>query len=468
MTWGDDGTIVGAGSAGLFQVAASGGEPELLAESVASPGEFLRYGQPHMLPGSNAILFHASRSYDPEQTDIVALDIATRTQKTVLRNAMDPLYLQTGHLLFVREGTLMAVRFDPERVEVRGDAVIMLEGIMHSIYMPNARDETGAAQVAVSAAGHLAYALGGVYPEKLATAVRVTSTGDTVTIDLPKREYLSFRVSPDGNRLAFVARHGRSNEIWVHDLVQGGSRRLNTGAFSNWPMEWSPDSRSLAFSSDRDQARRNLYRIAVDGGEPERLVASERAQTISSWSSNGVIAFLEAGDIWVLPPDGNPAPFLTSGSREGYATFSPDGQWLAYVSNQSGQREVYVRPYPGPEPATSISGDGGTNPAWSADGRQIFYHRGGVLMAVDVTPGDEFQVGPPAPLLDPWTFTFSPVRGYDVFSDGSFIFGVPDQDESQSGTNAESRVANRLKRFGATELHVILNWVEELKDRVGN
>ena len=89
-------------------------------------------------------------------------------------------------------------------------------------------------------------------------------------------------------------------------------------------------------------------------------------------------------------------------------------------------------------------------------------------MAVDVTPGDEFQVGPPAPLLDPWTFTFSPVRGYDVFSDGSFIFGVPDQDESQSGTNAESRVANRLRRFGATELHVILNWVEELKDRVGN
>lgn len=170
----------------------------------------------------------------------------------------------------------------------------------------------------------------------------------------------------------------------------------------------------------------------------------------------------------MLPPDGNPAPFFTSGAREGYATFSPDGQWLAYVSNQSGQREVYVRPYPGPEPATPISGDGGTNPAWSADGRQIFYHRGGVLMAVDVTPGDEFQVGLPAPLLDPWTFTFSPVRGYDVFSDGSFIFGVPDQDESQSDTNAESRVAKRLKQFGATELHVVLNWVEELKRRVEN
>ena len=246
MTWGDDGTIVGAANAGLFRFAATGGEVELLAESVASPGEILRYGQPHMLPGSKAILFHASRSYDPEQTDIVALDIATRTQKTVLPNAMDPLYLQTGHLLFVREGTLMAVAFDLERVEVSGDAVIMLEGIMHSIYMPNARDETGAAQVAVSAAGHLAYALGGVYPERLATAVRVTSTGDTVTIDLPKREYLSFRVSPDGNRLAFVARHGRNNEIWVHDLIRGGSRRLNTGAFRNWPMEWSPDSRSLA------------------------------------------------------------------------------------------------------------------------------------------------------------------------------------------------------------------------------
>jgi serine/threonine-protein kinase len=186
------------------------------------------------------------------------------------------------------------------------------------------------------------------------------------------------------------------------------------------------------------------------------LAPSDRIQEVSSWSSQGVIAFLEAGDIWVLPPDGEAAPFFTSEATELFPTFSPDGNWLAYTSNQSGRQQVYVRPYPGPEPAMQISGDGGDNVAWSPDGRQIYYNQGGVLMAVDVTPGDEFQAGRPAPLIDPWTFRTGPVRGYDIFRDGSFVIAVPDDDRS------------RLEQFGATEFHVVLNWFEELKARVGN
>ncbi len=462
-TWGDDGTIVFGGGNSLYQVAASGGEPELLAEAWV-PGDDVAYGLPHMLPGSGTVLVTVRRSLDPETAEIVAFDIASGSRKTLLSDAMDARYVQTGHLLFMRQGVLMAVGFAVERLEIEGQPVTILDDVMQALFMPNTGWETGAGQVAVSASGHLAYALGGVYPEDRMSAMRVTSTGDTIPLDMDSREYLQFRVSPDGTRLAFVAEHGQQSDIWVHDLSRGVTQRLNTGGFSNWPMAWSPDGRWLAFTSDRDQPTSNVYRVRVDGSsEPERLAPSDREQVVSSWSSQGVIAFLQADadgitDIWVLPPDGSPAPFFTSEATEWHPTFSPDGNWLAYTStqNESGREEVYVRPYPGPEPAIQISGDGGANVAWSPDGRQIYYNQGDVLMAVDVTPGDEFQAGRAAPLIDPWTFSFTPVRGYDLFPDGSFVLAVADDDRSLS------------EQFGVTEFHVILNFFEELKARVGN
>ena len=201
-----------------------------------------------------------------------------------------------------------------------------------------------------------------------------------------------------------------------------------------------------------------MYRLALDGtGEPERLAPSDRPQIVSSWSSQGVIAWLENGDsdrydIWVLPPDGTPAPFFASEQQESYPTFSPDGKWLAYRAPGG----IYVRPYPGPEPAKLIS-DGGSSPAWSPDGRRIYYRQSGVLMAVDVSPGDEFQAGRPVPLIDPWNRGSQTVRQYDVFPDGSFITRGEDDDGRTF-----------VERFGATELHVVLNWFEELKARVGN
>ena len=160
----------------------------------------------------------------------------------------------------------------------------------------------------MSGAGHLAYARGGVYPERRRSALRVTSTGNTITLDMDSRDYTHLRVSPDGNRLAFAAGPGVHDEIWIHDLVRGVSQRLNTGGFSDRHPVWSPDSQWLAFDSNRDGALAKLYRVRVDGsGEPERLAPSDRYQHMSSWSSQGVIAYLEmAGDtdIWVLPPDG--------------------------------------------------------------------------------------------------------------------------------------------------------------------
>ena len=459
LTWGDDGTIVVGDRASLYRVAATGGEWDVLAEADSSSG--VRYGPPHLLPGSEVLLFHVMPSYDPALADIVALDLATRTQKTVLSNAMDPRYVQTGHLLFMREGTLMAVEFE-ERGDVQGQPVIMVEEVMHSLYAPNTLLETGAGQVAVSAAGHLAYVRGGVFPERPNMAVRITRSRDTVPLEMEKRDYIQFRVSPDGTRLAAVARHGQQQELWVHDLARGVARRLDTGGSANWPVAWSPDGRSLAFGSDRGGTLTDLYRLPADGsGEAVPLAPSDQGQArlVSSWSSGGVIAFLQEEDVWVLPADGTPTPFFASEASERDPTFSPDGQWLAYTSNESGRYEVYVRPYPGPEPATLISGAGGSIPAWSHDGRQLYFVEvrddRRVMMAVDVAPGDPFQVGRAVPLIDPWTFSHIPVRGYEVLADGSFVIGV---DDGAGGSV--------LAELGATELRVVLNWHEELLDRV--
>jgi serine/threonine protein kinase len=205
-----------------------------------------------------------------------------------------------------------------------------------------------------------------------------------------------------------------------------------------------------------------------DTSEPERLASSDQSQYVASWSSEGVIAFLEGGDIWILPPDGSPAPFFTSEANDLDATFSSDGRWLAYRSTpdiSAGRvpgQEVYVRPYPGPGPATLLSTDGGINPTWAPDDRQIFYRQTGgagppVLMAVDVTPGDEFRAGRPTPLIDPWLSGHSPVRGYDILPDGSFV--------TKTSVGSPPVEPERLR---ATELHVILNWTEELKARLPN
>jgi len=159
-------------------------------------------------------------------------------------------------------------------------------------------------------------------------------------------------------------------------------------------------------------------------------------------------------DLWVLPPDGNAAPFFTAEGFETFATFSPDGAWLLYVVEREG---IYVRPYPGPEPATLISEDGQA-PAWSSDGRQIYYSQGGGLMAVDVTPGDQFEVSRARPLIERWQSAGSVFRSYDVFPDGSFV----------TGAHLISDFESFIKVNGATELHVVVNWFEELKARVPN
>jgi serine/threonine-protein kinase len=456
LAWGDDGTIVAAAGSRLYRIPASGGEWKLVARASPVSGQFLRWFQPYLMPGSRMVLLHATRSYNPEHSDIVALDLTSaKPPRIVLTNAMNPIYSPTGHLLFVREGTLLGVGFDPRTATVHGQPVVLIGDVMQSLYGGGSQNETGAAQLALSASGDLAYARGGVGPTHPARVVRVTPRGDTIPVAMEHRDWILFRLSPDGARLAAVSRHGQQSEVWIHDLTRGATQRLNTGGYVNWPVAWTHDGKTLVFSSDKESpGRTQLFLIAADGsGAPRPIAPSDEFRQAADCSSQGVIAFLQRGDIWVIPPDSQPRRFFTSAAFEGYPSFSPDGRWLAYASDVSGRMEVYVRPYPGGEPATIVSTGGGTRPIWSRDGRRLLFDDGKSMMAVDLAPGPEFRPGPVHRYLASFDYNLGPVGGADIFPDGSIILSTSDP----------SAV---FQPWGAAEIQVILDFAAELNVRV--
>ena len=452
LNWCDDGTFLWNTFAGpLWRVSAFGGTPEQLTVLNKKTGE-LGHRFPQLLPGSKAVLFAVQKGLDWDKSEVVVQSLENDKQTLLIKNGTDPRYLPTGHLLFVRKGSLMAVGFDPERLETLGQPVIVIEDVMQAIYAGFDEFDNGAAQVAFSRSGTLVFASGGVYPELKFSLVRVDRSGESQPLGLPPRGFLFPRLSPDGTQLAYNVSRGHTGDIWIYDFVRDVPRRLTTEGNKNSNPVWSSDGKWIAFSSDRDGSVVNLYRMAVDGtGKPERLTVSDRAQQLGSWSSEGVIAFLEGGDIWVLPPDGEVRPFFESPFMEGWPAFSPDGKWLAYVSDQSGQNEVYVRPYPGPDPPTKITSGGFSSPVWSRDGHQLYYRKGrSKILAVDVTPGQPFKAGTPEVLFEKEYTRTVPIRNYDVDPEGHFVMVTHAEEQPQP----------------VTQIHVVLNWFTELNKLV--
>jgi eukaryotic-like serine/threonine-protein kinase len=451
-TWGDDGTIAYTGEKGVWVVPASGGEPKLVTGSDSVRG----IPDAHFLTGRNVLLLTVWPTVNPKKGEIVALDLDGGTRKQLLTDAMNPVYVQPGYLLFMRRGTLMGVPFDTDRLETSGAPFIVAEDVMQALAMPNGGAETGAAQLAVSRAGHLAYATGGVYPQAAAELVHVKSDGSAEPLAVPRGPYLHVRASPTGDRIAYNVEEMRALSIRVFDRGRGVTQALSPGGYSNPGPLWSPDGRMLAFTTAQEDGTGGAYRVPVDGnGTPERLAARGAV----SWSVNGDIAYMDGGDVWVLPPGGEPKPFLTAGTQNAWATFSPDGHWIAYGSNQTGSMEVYVRPYPAHDPATKVSVSGGGRPAWSRDGKHLYFvarvSARPVMMVADVATEPDFRVDRVRSLIDPWSYRMTgPMRSYDVLPDGSFV-AVRDTTDRDSA----------FALLAAREIHVVLNFAEELKRR---
>jgi serine/threonine-protein kinase len=455
--WSQEGYIVfSSGEDGVFRVAEVGGTPERVTRVDRLAGED-RHVLPQLLPGGRGLLYTVRR--DPRRWDdagIVLADVDGSDPRVLIQNGSDGRYAGSGHIVFARSGTLMAVEFDAPRGVVVGEPRRLSDDVMHSLGGVNDNINNGAAQYSLSETGALFFVTGGIHPEVRRDLLWVSRQGDATPIATPAGFQLYPRLSEARGELAYarVERNG-DREIWIRDLANGTSRRLPRVGFNNDPV-WSPDGERLAFGSDEGGAVINLYAMDADGrSDPVRITTSPSDQFPSDWSSTGLLAFVQDGDIWVVGTEegdpGEPRLVVGGASSEAWPVFSPDGEWLAYASDQSGRWEVYVRSMPDGSAEYLVSPDGGTRPAWSRDGTELFYRTGrsdrSRMMALEVTTSPDFRYGPPVELFDGPFSGASPVRDYDVASDGRFVM------------TRQLQPADRPAR----RIEVVLNWVAELE-----
>ena len=343
-SWTTQETILLPSGDAIYELPATGGSLSRLTTFDSTQGERLVY--PELLPGGRAVLYNVALGEVPSQWDIVVESLDTGQRRVVVEGGSDPRYISSGHIVFVRTGSLMAVPFDVARLEVTGAPVVVVEDVMQAERGINGYLNTGAGQFSVSQSGSLAYISGGVYPAAEESLVWVDRNGASEPIPVPPGNYVHPRVSPDGRRLAYAEGPRGDKQVWVYDIRLEVPVRLTTTG-ENAAVVWSPDSTRLAFMSTGEGGTYRLLAMAADGsGEPQQLTESETLLTPSSWSTDGVLAFVsfaqDAGDIWtVLVDDGRePQPFLERPFTDRWPVFSPDGSWLAYASDETGRFET--------------------------------------------------------------------------------------------------------------------------------
>ena len=446
-TWtGED--IFFADMTGVFRISAAGGKPVALATAVQ--GEQINFVE--ALPSRRAILFtvvpahdnNADRSTSVPSARIEALDLVTGLRHTVMRGGGQPRYTRTGHLLYVSSGTLYAIAFDVDRLQTRGTAVPVIEG-------------DGLLDYDVSKEGTLIYRSAAAEPRR--EMVWVDRQGQVTSLGAPLMSYVYPRISPDGNRVAIDVPGAAARDIWMWDIPRRTLERFTKDPAGNPLVAWSPDGRYLAFGNEVSGVS-NVYRQAADGsGQPEHLLESKAVQMPISYAPDGrllvsVVVPNQQRDIHVMTMDGTHStkPLIQGPANELWAEVSPDGHWVAYDSDESGQFEVYVRPFPDAYGGGrwQISAAGGRQPLWSPDGRELFYRDfSGALMSVPVAAGPAFAPGRPTPLLQGGDFIGGGASGsgrtYDISPDASRFLMIRSVNE------------------GPGPLVVVLNWFEELK-----
>jgi serine/threonine-protein kinase len=466
-TWGTDDSIVFATndlSTGLLRVPAAGGEPKVLTKPDPANGE-QDHLFPSMLPGSRAVLFTiAPADGITDNSQVAVLDLTTGQRKTLIRGGSHAQYVDPGYVVYAVSGSLRAVRFDPDRLAVSSEPVPVVDQVMTF--------GTGAGLFDVSRSGTLVYVPGGATsgtgtPRSL---VWVDRHGQEESIPAPIRTYVFPRLSPDGQRVAVDIRD-QENDIWIFDLKRPTLTKLtfNPGPDS-WPI-WTPDGRRVVFGSTRGVgAQQNLFWQPADGtGTAERLTTSANIQQPHSFSPDGRslvvyelvpssfsdLTLLPIGSLSEKPPTGklDTQPLVYTAAAENAGEISPDGHFVAYHSNESGQPQVYVRPFPEVNKGRwQISTEGGTRPAWGPDRRELFYmNPDGAMMAVPVQTTPTFSAGNPTKLFEGQWFRGQSGRTYDVAKDGRFLM-IKDAVTNEQGS--------------AATMTVVVNWVEELKQKL--
>jgi hypothetical protein len=422
----------------IWHVSDAGGAPQPLTS--LDKGELVQ-GAPEFLPGGKAVLFNAAGQ-------VAVHSIGTGVRRTLIPGG-SPRYARSGHLVYAQAGNLMAVPFDPQRLSVTGAPVAVVEGVRQ---VPSG----SYAQYSLSATGSLVYVPGGTQATS-ATLVWVDRAGKEQALPAPARAYQNPRLAPEGQRVALMISE-RGTNIFVYDFARDAFTQLPFQGGFNLLGAWTPDGKRIAFGSISGGPTSLVLQLADGSGRPNPLISGEYDRAPSSWSPDGLLAFIEinpttARDIWVLRIRDNQAkPFINTSANESAPQFSPDGHWLAYVSDESGRYETYVQPYPATGGKWPISTDGGTEPVWNRNGRELFYRSGNKMMAVDITTQPSFAAGKPRFLFaGPYVPTATVFPNYDFDAKEQRFLMIKPSEQAQAA---------------ATQINVVLNWTEELKQKV--
>jgi Tol biopolymer transport system component/tRNA A-37 threonylcarbamoyl transferase component Bud32 len=444
-SWGVDGNIIAAltTNGDLSRIPSAGGPP--IPVTHLQSGE-IGHRWPQILPGGKAVLFTASTTGEVDAANIEVMSLADHLNKTLVRGGTFGRYLPSGHLVYVNRGTLFAVPFDVDRLEVHGTPVPVLDQVAYNTLF-------GSAQLDFSQTGTLIYHSGGA-GGGLSIVAWLDGAGKTQPLLAKPGTYGRPSLSPDGQRLALES----NADIWVYDWQRDTMTRLTFTGNANGPV-WSPDGRYIAFRVLGE----GMDVIRSDGsGKPEPLTQSKNSQYPWSFAPDGKrLAFIDSStgafQLWTMPLEsdsaglqpGKPEIFLQTPADERAPSFSPDGRWMAYASNESGTFQVYVRAFPDKGGKWQISNSGGTYPMWSHNGHELFFETldNRIMVASYIEKGDSFVADKPRAWSEKQLGGIvNTVKNIDLAPDGKRIVALMPV-ETAEAQKAQSQVTFLMNFF---------------------
>ncbi|MFA6958408.1 MAG: protein kinase [Thermoanaerobaculia bacterium] len=454
--WGDDGYIYFAPTnvGGILRVPESGGATTEVTHVNAAGGE-ISHRWPQRVAGTTTLLFSIWTGPGDDEHHVAMQTLEAREHHLLVKGGDAAQYAaKPGLLLYTHHGQLLTVPWKPSQQDL-GKAVPVAAAEQPNESIGN----EGCGNYSLSDDGTLAY-LGGGRAYGAMRLVWIDRQGAQTPVPLPDRVYENVAISPDASRAVLQTREG-TTRLWIYDFARGTLTPLGTGAGSSQAPLWTADGKRVIYRGTR-KGTRNLYWITVDGsGDEERLTTKPGViQTPTSVSSDGrILLYSQTGPeepegvgAWVLPLDADRTPhrLFPMPATGQDAQISPDGRWVAYQTTVSSRQEIFVAPFPGPGERRLVSTDGGTEPLWSRDGRELFFQSGSRLMGVTVTPGVTFSASPPR-LVHEGRF-FRTINGNTSFSitpDGSRFL----------------RIQPLTQEPAITRIELVLNWFSELKRR---